>query len=58
MSTAVAPMPSVMFGSPRDWDKWFWDLYHGAWLEILRAACPMDGQERYIEREIERRKLR
>ena len=57
MSTAVMPMPSVAFGSPGDWDKWFWHLYNGVWLEILRAACPPDGQERWIKREIARRRL-
>lgn len=56
MSTAVA-MPSVMFGSPGDWDRWFWDLYHGVWMDILHAACDPDGQEAYIRREQERRGL-
>lgn len=61
MSTYAATMPampSVMFGSPGDWDRWFWDLYHGVWMEILHAACPPDWQEQYIEREEKRRVLR
>ncbi len=57
MTTAAMSMPSVMFGSPKDWDKWVWDTYW-AFLEYVRAACPMDGQERWISRECERRQLR
>ena len=58
MSTYAAPLPSVMFGSPKDWDDWFWSTYFDDFLAILRKACPPDGQERYIDREINRRRLR
>lgn len=58
MSTYAATMPNIMFGSPKDWDDWFWKLYHGAWLEILHAACPPDGQEQWVKRECARRGLR
>jgi hypothetical protein len=58
LSTAAIAMPSVMYGSPRDWDKFFWRTYHEAFLEILHAACYPDGQERWVDRELKRRKLR
>lgn len=58
MTAYAEPMPSVMFGSPGDWDDWFWNLYHGVWMEILHAACPPDGQELWISGECERRGLR
>lgn len=51
-------MPSIRFGSPGDWDRFFWELYHGVLMEILHSACPPDGQERYIAREQIRRGLR
>lgn len=57
MSTAIA-MPSVAFGSPGDWDKFFWRMYHEAFLDILHAACDPEGQERYIKSEQVRRGLR
>lgn len=60
MSTYAASMPampSIRFGSPGDWDKWFWELYHGLLAEILHAACPPDGQERWVKRELVRRGL-
>lgn len=47
MSHAVA-MPSVMFGSPKDWDDWFWASYRD-FLEYLHAACYPDGVERWIK---------
>jgi hypothetical protein len=50
-------MPSVMFGSPGDWDRWFWSTYD-EFREILHRACYPDGQERYVSREISRRGLR
>jgi hypothetical protein len=50
------PMPS-MFGSPKDFDKWFWSTYFDGFLEILHRACYPDGQERYIDRECKRRRL-
>jgi hypothetical protein len=57
MSTAAITMPSIAFGSPGDWDKFFWRMYHEAFLEILHRACYPDGQERYIDRECKRRRL-
>jgi hypothetical protein len=51
-------MPSVMFGSPGDWDRWFWSTYFDGFLEILHRACFPDGQERWIDREQKRRRLR
>jgi hypothetical protein len=56
MSTAVMPMPS-MFGSPKDFDKWFWSTYFDGFLEILHRACYPDGQERWVDRECKRRRL-
>jgi hypothetical protein len=56
MSTAIA-MPSIRYGSPRDWDKFFWRTYHEAFLEILHRACYPDGQERWVDREQKRRGL-
>lgn len=57
MSTYAASMPSVMFGSPKDWDDWFWDTYE-AFREILVRACPPDGQEQWVKRECAHRGLR
>ena len=50
-------MPSVMFGSPKDWDDWFWSTYDD-FLKILVKACDPVGQESYLSREITRRSLR
>jgi hypothetical protein len=50
-------MPSIAFGSPGDWDKWFWRLYHDGFLEILHRACDPLGQEKWINREQVRRRL-
>jgi hypothetical protein len=58
MSTAAIAMPSIRYGSPGDWDKWFWRMYHEGFLEILHRACDPVGQETYLDREIARRKLR
>jgi hypothetical protein len=51
-------MPSIRFGSPKDFDRWFWRTYHEAFLEILHRACDPMGQETYLSREIARRRLR
>jgi hypothetical protein len=58
MTAAAIPMPSIRYGSPRDWDKFFWRMYHEAFLEILHCACDPDGQERWIDGECKRRHLR
>jgi hypothetical protein len=58
MTAAAISMPSIAFGSPGDWDKFFWRTYHEAFLEILHNACYPDGQERWIDRELKRRRLR
>jgi hypothetical protein len=57
MTAAAISMPSIAFGSPGDWDKFFWRTYHEAFLEILHNACYPDGQERYVSGEISRRGL-
>jgi hypothetical protein len=58
MTAAAIPMPSIRYGSPRDWDKWFWSTYFDGFLEILHRACYPDGQERWVDRELKRRHLR
>jgi hypothetical protein len=58
MSTAAIAMPSIRYGSPKDWDRWFWSTYFDGFLEILHRACDPVGQETYLDREIDRRRLR
>jgi hypothetical protein len=57
MTAAAIPMPSIRYGSPRDWDRWFWSTYED-FREILVRACYPDGQERWVDREVSRRRLR
>lgn len=54
--TAAIRMPSIVFGSPGDWHRWWMANYYD-FLEILHAACDPDGQETYIENRIERFQL-
>jgi hypothetical protein len=57
VSTAAITMPSIAFGSPGDWDRWFWRMYNEGFLEILHRACDPLGQEKWIKREQVRRRL-